>query len=370
MEISLPVFLLVLVLGVVQLAVGMFFGRLLFRGKSRPGARGARDAGHLSYLAGRVCDLTTSVADDVGRHQNDIRQVNQELAAVHPPENDESTKSVLKSVAQIMQVNERLQNRLREAEERLQQQSRQIEAQVNEARTDPLTGLPNRRAFNDELTRRLAEWQRKGNSFCLIMIDIDHFKRLNDQYGHPAGDSVLHEVADVLTSTLREMDMTARLGGEEFAVILPSTEVHEGHRATERARLAIASHRFHVEESKLSATVSLGLALVEGHDDAVSLMKRADDALYAAKHGGRNCGYFHDGCRCTRIEQGDEPTAQTAATAQGDPPHDPPHDLSDDSSDDPPGDIEMAAVCGDLRDRLAEVADTANEVVMDSDGRR
>ena len=358
MQFSMPIFALVLVLGILQLAVGVVFGRMLAQGKPRSDGRERREAGRLQYLAGRVVDLTTSVADDVGRHQSDISQVSRQLAAVHPRENDEVSESVLKSVAQIMQVNERLQDRLGNAEERLQQQAKQIEAQLYEARTDPLTGLPNRRAFDDELSRRLAEWQRKGNTFCMIMIDIDHFKRLNDQYGHPAGDGVLREVADVLRCTLREMDMCARLGGEEFAVILPATSPQEGRRATERARLAIAGHRFHVEQSKLSATVSLGLSTVEGHDDAVSLMKRADDALYAAKHGGRNCAYFHNGCQCERIEPCHGPTGRSPAAADDDP------------ASDPPENGEMATVCTDLNDRLIEVADGGNDAALDPDGRR
>lgn len=346
MKFSWPTFLFVLVLGVVQLAVGVVFGRSLVLGRSGSSRPERRSAKRLRRFAGRLFELVTSVAEDVDQCQSQIEQINQELASVEPGERDHLTEFVLKLVARIMQINEQLQARLAAAEEKLTEQAEQIEAQLAEARTDALTGLPNRRAFDDELHRRLAEWQRKTNTFCLVMIDIDHFKALNDRHGHPAGDQALRNVAGVLENTLREMDMVARVGGEEFAAILPSTNLTDGLRASERVRTAIASHWFQLETTELQLTVSLGLAAIGSGDDAVSLVKRADEALYAAKRAGRNCGYFHNGRKCEPIDLSRPPTSGPASSQD-------PADPSPDS--DVPQTDELETIGSDLRDRLAEV---------------
>ena len=347
MKFSWPTFLVALALGVIQLAVGVVFGRALVRGKPKSGRPQRRSAKRLRRFAGRLFEVVTSVAEDVDQCQSQIEQINQELAAVQPDERDHLTEFVLKLVARIMQINERLQARLATVEVKLTEQARQIEVQLAEARTDALTGLPNRRAFDDELHHRLAEWQRKKNTFCLLMIDIDRFKALNDHHGHPAGDQTLRSVAEVLENTLREMDLAARVGGEEFAAILPSTSLPDGCRAAERVRTAVASHWFRFENTDLQVTVSLGLAAVDAGDDSAALIKRADEALYAAKRAGRNCGYFHNGRTPERIDPSRQPTAGPSSAL----------DRADQPGDaQTPEPDELAAIGNDLRNRLAEVA--------------
>ncbi len=346
MRFSWPTFLVALALGVVQLAVGVVFGRSLTLGRAQSSPPQRRSAKRLRRFAGRLFELVSSVAQDVDQCQSQIEEINHELASVRPAERDDLTEFVLKLVARIVQINERLQARLATAEEKLAEQTKQIEAQLAEARTDALTGLANRRAFDDELHRRLAEWQRKANTFCLLMIDIDRFKALNDRHGHPAGDQALRSVAGVLENTLREMDLVARVGGEEFAAILPSTNWPDGCRASERVRAAVASHWFRFEETDLQLTVSLGLAAVDAGDDSTSLIKRADEALYAAKNGGRNCAFFHDGRTCKRIDPSRPPSGKPSSS----PDQPRPSDLRTIEPDD------LAAISSDLRDRLAEVA--------------
>ena len=114
-----------------------------------------------------------------------------------------------------------LQNRLAQAEKQIAAQAADLRSYETEARTDSLTGLANRRAFDDEMQRRFAEWQRRRTPFSLMILDIDHFKQFNDSHGHPAGDEVLRNVGKVLVKTARQMDLPCRYGGEEFAVILP-----------------------------------------------------------------------------------------------------------------------------------------------------
>jgi diguanylate cyclase (GGDEF)-like protein len=164
--------------------------------------------------------------------------------------------------------------------------------------SDALTGVANRRAFDYELDRRLTEWMRARTPVSLLLLDIDHFKRLNDTYGHQAGDAVLREVAQRITGDCRETDLVARYGGEEFAVVMPNTPSTEAMKVAERVRCSIESSRFEVGELSVKATISIGLAQVIRAEDRQALVQRADSALYTSKQEGRNCSHYHDGHQC------------------------------------------------------------------------
>ncbi len=156
--------------------------------------------------------------------------------------------------------------------------------------TDALTGLANRRAFDDKLAQELARAQRSESSLALLMIDVDHFKRYNDHYGHPAGDKVLKSLGQSLKETLRHPpDVAARIGGEEFAVLLPETDVTGALITAERIRHKLSALAIEHADSPISqiVTVSIGIALAE-HDEAENFLRRADQALYIAKRNGRN----------------------------------------------------------------------------------
>lgn len=158
------------------------------------------------------------------------------------------------------------------------------------ASTDELTGLPNRRHFVEALEREHARIRRFGKSAVLLMLDLDHFKRINDQYGHAAGDAVLVAFAETLRQHLRRTDLAGRLGGEEFAVLLPETEVEAACVLAERLREAVAGRAVEIEGiGAIGVTVSLGLArlgVLDARPEAA--LARADAALYRAKQGGRN----------------------------------------------------------------------------------
>jgi diguanylate cyclase (GGDEF)-like protein len=174
-------------------------------------------------------------------------------------------------------------------------QKREIESRLAEAHTDVLTGVANRRSFDLELSRRLAQRQRQGIPLCLMIIDIDKFKSFNDDFGHLLGDTILKEVANALVASARHMDIVARLGGDEFAVLLPGSSLDEASQAAERFRTAINDDRFRDNLGGHSPTMSSGVAEAQLDDDAVSLIKRADSALYAAKEAGRDCCFRHGG---------------------------------------------------------------------------
>jgi two-component system, cell cycle response regulator len=152
------------------------------------------------------------------------------------------------------------------------------------AETDGLTGLANRRTFETTLERELSRAARSGEPVTLVMVDVDHFKQLNDEHGHQAGDDVLKLVAEVLASACRDFDTAARYGGEEFAVILPSCSSAESLVVAERLRESIAGI-----ETVTPVTASAGVATFPGHaPDPEGLIKAADEALYESKRGGRN----------------------------------------------------------------------------------
>jgi diguanylate cyclase len=276
-------------------------------------------------------DLATIVATDVGEHSTRVREINTELAAART--GDGLDDVVVKSLNDILSANERLQTRLANAETKLQQQAEEIETQSLVARTDPLTQLWNRRAFDDELNRRFAEWHRRETEFSLLMVDVDHFKKFNDSHGHQAGDEVLRSVAQALAGTMRELDMPARYGGEEFAVVLPTTNLQDALRAAERAHRAIAQNTCQFAGKQLQVTASIGVATILRSDNAASVVQRADEALYAAKKHGRNCIFYHDGgdAVCNQKNRDRQADRQSSAAPSDQPARDPKQSANDGS---------------------------------------
>ena len=257
------------------------------------GSRIKRPNGRRNALS-RLHELATRVAADVGEHSSRVQEISKELTA-HAGDANEPDAEVLGTVARIIEANGRLQEQLKSAEVKLQEQAHEIEVREADALTDVLTGVANRRAFNAELARRIAEWQRRETPFCLLMVDVDHFKKFNDQHGHLAGDAVLRGVAQGLQQSVRQMDIVARYGGEEFAVITPATTLTDAEPGAIRLGGHIAGCQFDFEGKTLKVTVSGGLAQVLTGEDEASLIKRADEALYSAKRAGRNCVFAHTG---------------------------------------------------------------------------
>lgn len=169
--------------------------------------------------------------------------------------------------------------------EQLRIQAAAFEAQ---AREDGLTGLANRRAFDEQLASEFNRAQRLQHQLCLVILDIDHFKRINDQWSHMAGDEVLKRIAQILKQHCRDIDLTSRWGGEEFALLLPQTSLQQGHEVCERLRQAIANTDYQDIAPGLTVTASFGLAVNTGLAHYDKLISRADSLLYQAKAQGRN----------------------------------------------------------------------------------
>ena len=154
---------------------------------------------------------------------------------------------------------------------------------------DHLTGIANRRTFFEAAELELERGRRAPRALSLILFDADHFKNVNDTYGHPAGDAVLRHLAAMLTATFREVDVVGRVGGEEFAVLLPSTGLDGAAAVAERLRLIVAGQSVDVDGVRIPFTVSAGVATIDDPSMGLdALMKRADVALYAAKAAGRD----------------------------------------------------------------------------------
>jgi len=181
------------------------------------------------------------------------------------------------------------QSQARELRKEIEELRQNVARAQSEARTDPLTGAANRGAFDEELARRCELATASNESFALVLADIDHFKQINDTYGHPVGDRVLTALVAFLRARIRRSDTIARYGGEEFAVILPGATLRPALRLARRLNDELARSDWAVDPTtKLRFTTSMGVAAWRTGDDPTALVSRADRALYRAKQEGRN----------------------------------------------------------------------------------
>ncbi|MBD9367592.1 ligand-binding sensor domain-containing diguanylate cyclase [Xanthomonas sp. XNM01] len=202
--------------------------------------------------------------------------------------NLELERQVHERTRDLRQQTERLLVADRERNELLDQLRSQAEISERQAREDALTGLANRRHFDEVLARELAVARRGGRPLCLAMIDIDHFKRINDTWSHSTGDQVLREVGRVLAADCRSSDLLARLGGEEFALLMVDTRLEAAVAACERLRGRFRAHGDWAGVEGLQVTFSAGVVACSADDTPASLFRRVDEALYRAKREGRD----------------------------------------------------------------------------------
>ncbi|MHA6198203.1 GGDEF domain-containing protein [Pseudomonas wadenswilerensis] len=186
-----------------------------------------------------------------------------------------------------------LSERVAHMEQEAQGYREHLEEQRQKALVDPLTGLPNRAAWSERLDLEVADWTEKGGHLLMAILDLDHFKRINDSYGHLAGDKVLKIVANELRKRLRARDFMARFGGEEFVLLIPQTPLAGGLQLAESLRAAVEACPFHFKGERVTITLSVGVTAFRPGERSDAVLKRADEALYRAKHLGRN-----------RVEQG------------------------------------------------------------------
>jgi len=275
------------------------------------------DAERASMAVDQVRDLTRGVASDVDKHNTIVEGINNELNAIDQTSAD-SSAAVEEAIVKMHGANEQLTARLADAEQKIQSQAEELRTQETEARTDSLTKLANRRAFDHSIEHNLEKFRKERVPFSMILLDVDHFKQFNDTHGHQAGDEVLRVVGRTLKNVVKKTDAPCRYGGEEFAIVLPCTNAKQGRIAAERVRKAIEAATVPFEGKNLQVTASIGLAEIAGGEQADQIIRRSDDAVYAAKEGGRNCSYWQDGVECLPIDQDSQqapPSAQFAKKA-------------------------------------------------------
>lgn len=192
----------------------------------------------------------------------------------------------------------RRQQELNQHLDALQEDNHRLIKQVTQereiARRDPLTQLPNRQGFEQRLEQEIARSNRYGQPLSIALIDVDHFKKINDRYGHLAGDRVLRILAKEMYSQLRKTDFLARFGGEEFVILLPESDREHALAAIEKMRLHISQCPFHFQDSPVQITISAGIAIHKPNEEAEHWLHRADKALYQSKDRGRNCTSISD----------------------------------------------------------------------------
>ncbi|MEM7618261.1 MAG: GGDEF domain-containing protein [Pseudomonadota bacterium] len=239
-----------------------------------------------------VSDLMQNVQGTTNDFTGTLKDTTTKLAASQKPEDIKSLIGLITDETEKMiQYNKELEGRLNHSSEVMGDLKKDMERIRREAVTDGLTGLANRKAFDEQIARSCREAKRDKKEFSLIIIDIDHFKAFNDKYGHQIGDQVLRLVALTLVDEVKGQDMAARYGGEEFCIILPGTSKQEAKFVAENLRKAVERKEVinrSTGDNLGQITISLGVAEYLNEDTPEDLIRRADRALYKSKDDGRN----------------------------------------------------------------------------------
>jgi diguanylate cyclase len=240
----------------------------------------------------KVIERLHEVNDNAAHYGKSLDGFNGRLErGIKPAELQHIVGEVIAETRKMKERSARIVGDIKESSLEIIELRRSLESVHREAHTDALTGIANRRSFDERLKSALRDAKESNNALCLLMIDIDHFKKFNDIHGHQLGDKVLQLVARILKTSIKGRDTVARYGGEEFAVILPSTRLAGAATLGDQIREAVASRHIiqkRTGENFGTITLSIGAANLRSSDSNESFVKRADDALYCAKRAGRN----------------------------------------------------------------------------------
>ncbi|MEM7476404.1 MAG: GGDEF domain-containing protein [Planctomycetota bacterium] len=234
---------------------------------------------------------TNKLNEDVDVHNAALVEAERDLSAIQVGGEVENLQTrLLSDITTMVHSNRKLENELVQSRYQLEKQAEELDKRKKEARTDGLCQTGNRKAFDEAIQYMLSKKAAKNRGFALMLIDVDKFKRINDTFGHSAGDGVLVNIGDALKASVRPSDMVCRLGGDEFAVILDNTDDGDVALVGSRIRSYIENIDFMVGEQNESTvvTMSMGLTAVRDGDTARSIYDRADEALYESKSRGRN----------------------------------------------------------------------------------
>ncbi|MFN3152256.1 GGDEF domain-containing protein [Bremerella sp.] len=268
--------------------IGYFLGKRNHRPASAEQAYARRELKRAKAIVKQLEEISREVRRNLASHQSSIAHFKERIVTMsaRQEESGESWQTLCEEAERMLSPTMRLSAQIANAYDEVRQQANLLMT-FTESRTDPLTGLSNRRALDDSLESLFAMKDRYELTFSLCILDVDHFKKINDEYGHLEGDRVLQEVASLIDNCVRETDVVTRYGGEEFVILMPSTDLKGALIFAQRIREAVEQH--------LKVTVSGGVAQASSTDEPQTLLARADAALYRAKSQGRNCIYCHNG---------------------------------------------------------------------------
>jgi diguanylate cyclase len=268
--------------------VAYLYGRLSKSSARSAAAQDERELKRAQRIANELEQITEMVRQHLGSHHASILEFKQRVATLDTERNEASWRELRKEAEAMMRPTLKLATQLAEAYDEIRQQTDYLMS-FTDLRTDPLTGVSNRRALEEQLAAHLALLHRYKTPFSISILDIDHFKRINDEQGLTCGDTLLAAVAKGLADSVRDTDIVTRYGGEEFVVIMPQTLLD--------GACVFANRLRERTEASLPLTVSGGVAGAADGDSVETLLARADAALYGAKAAGRNRVFFHNGTR-------------------------------------------------------------------------
>ncbi|NPA53452.1 MAG: diguanylate cyclase [Aquificae bacterium] len=247
----------------------------------------------LSNIAEKLDVIMLNLIENISVHQRNIdnhtKKLSESTKDISLADLTTAVNLVLKEIQELKQQNMVLKNEVERYHEEIKRLQKELAHAKAEASHDFLTGLVNRKRFERAVEDAIKDFHKKNYPFSLIYVDIDDFKRINDTYGHLAGDMVLKEIASIFRFYLRANTVVGRIGGEEFGILLPGVEIKDAKNVAERLRRIIENREVKLEDGKaVRVTASFGVTQVKMGDTVKSFLRRADEALYKAKKNGKN----------------------------------------------------------------------------------
>ncbi len=256
--------------------------------RDRQFTKSVQDIRELLLRLADVIATTETASGEAAAAFNSARKTIDNIDSDDNADLSEAQRVLIGEIDRVIKSNAKLQGELDKANQGIVEQRRQIEELRVQARIDALTRISNRTAFDERLQEYIALLNRNRLTFTLLLMDIDYFKKVNDEHGHVNGDRILRGVASRIADGVRTNDFPARYGGEEFAVIFPGSGVKDAYIVADRIRKDISKTNFRLDEKTIRMTISGGMAECKQGMKAEQIIAKADDALYRAKNGGRN----------------------------------------------------------------------------------
>jgi diguanylate cyclase len=316
---SFEVLIWVVPCALVCLALGAVLGREFAIRKMT--ARLRRERTFLIKTLKTMMESTEQLSTEVGTHNSDLTSMH-EIVQETPSSGDLEPIQVilLEKIGEMVAANRRLEDDLVVTRYKLDEQAQLLDDSRTEARKDQLSGLGNRKSFDEAIKYAISNYKSTDTPFALVLADVDHFKRINDTHGHQSGDKVVSRIGQTLRTLCREHDHIARYGGDEFAIILMMVEKENAESAGARIRGTIEQTNFSVggNGGRISVTFSMGMAFPSKTDTAETIIARADRALYESKRRGRNqLQVYNESMQAVVEDQIFDPYARQASHEKG-----------------------------------------------------